>query len=131
MNRFNALVVSLAILASGYVQAQDSAKAPSPAQELIAYAAADFKMSGDAPNRFRHVRLGRLAAEDGTHRMVLCGDFLSSGTKPRWTPFATIKTSPYEQWLGGHAKSFCSAPGFKPQSKQDFSADLKRQIDAP
>lgn len=133
MNPFiKTLAAALFIVAAGHAAAQS--KAPdTAAQELIGYAAADFKQhSSVLPRQFRHVKLGQLRAEDGRHRLVLCGEFLAEDTKkPRWTPFVTIKTDPYEQWLGGQSRSFCSGPGFKLLGKQDLSAELKRQTTAP
>jgi len=32
------------------------------------------------------------------------------GRHAEWTPFVTIKTDPYEQWLGAHARGYCEQP---------------------
>src|SRR3546814_971194 len=46
---------------------------------------------------------------DGEEQYMLCGEFLPAqeGGNTEWTPFATIKTSDYEQWIGAQAAGFC------------------------
>jgi len=77
---------------------------------LLAAAAADFHAHpSPAPARFRGVRVGHLSGAGGAPRYMLCGEFLAApvGGRPDWTPFATIKTSGYEQYLGAQAAAFC------------------------
>lgn len=110
------LAISVALLACGSAppagdrseprQAADSVMAES----LMAYAATDFgTQRAPRPARFRDVRSGFLTTAEGTRQYRLCGEFsreAEDGKEP-WIPFATIKTSPYEQWLGGQARGFC------------------------
>lgn len=80
---------------------------------LLSSAAKDFKASGVMlPIQIRHARLGYLH-DDRKGSFVLCGLFreaLTSNTS--WTPFATVKTSDYEQWVGGTAQAFCKSSTF-------------------
>src|SRR2546427_854316 len=79
-----------------------------PVQFLLGAAAADFHAHRSPyPARFRDVRIGHVMTPDGAKQYMLCGEFLpvqEDGTA-EWMPFATIKTSGYEQWLGAHAAS--------------------------
>ena len=74
---------------------------------LLAAAAEDFKAGGATrPIAIRSARVGYFP-EATTGRYMLCGSFrLAAG--PQWVKFATIKTSPYEQWIGGMAESQCA-----------------------
>ena len=75
---------------------------------LLASSAKDFKASGGSlPTAIRAARIGYFA-ESGKGNFLLCGSFKSGhGPQEKWTPFATIKTSDYEQWVGGTAKAYC------------------------
>ena len=117
-------------LAMGPLGAQSqSATAEAPAA-LLEYAASDFRQHmKPPPARFRQVRLGQFIAPDGQTRQVLCGHFKVGKAGP-WTAFATVATSPYEQWQGGGAEGFCRAPGFKPGTGGDLSAALTRAVAA-
>ena len=108
-----------------------SIASPSVAQELIGYAAEDFRQHMQPPpSDVRRVRLGELKSADGAQRRwVLCGEFLQGGAKAVWAPFATIKTSSYEHWLGGSAAGYCKAPSFKAQGA-DLSPALKERLAA-
>lgn len=80
---------------------------PAVVEFLLASSAKDFKGSGTVPSALRHVRTGMLT-DAGRDIPLLCGAFKTgTGRQAQWTDFATIKTSDYEQWLGGTAKSFC------------------------
>lgn len=104
---------------------------PETAQTLIAHAAGDFREHmKPVPTDVRRVRLGHLAATDGHARPVLCGEF-RTGPKSPWTPFATIQTDPYEQWVGGSATGYCKPPTFKPAGGPDLSGALKQHLTQP
>jgi len=60
----------------------------------------------------------------------LCGEFLREGEKAEWTPFATIKTSGYEQYLGGGAAAYCAASPIIWDTRDDLSASLQTQLDS-
>jgi hypothetical protein len=97
------------------VHAVGSAQARAPelqtvVQFLLGAAANDFHTHrSPGASRFRQLRIGRVVNPDGTGQYILCGQFLPAhgeGTAD-WTPFATIKTSGYEQWIGARAGSYC------------------------
>jgi hypothetical protein len=48
----------------------------------------------------------------GRDLYILFGSFSASVSDgpAAWTPFATIKTGDYEQWLGGQAQGLCDMP---------------------
>lgn len=74
---------------------------------LLTAAATDFHTHRPAdPVRFRDVRIGHVMTPSGEEKYILCGQFLPAheGGKAEWTPFATIKTSGYEQWIGSSCK---------------------------
>jgi hypothetical protein len=100
-------------------------------QFLLASAATDFHTHRPPyPARFRHVRFGHVVASDGAKQYMLCGEFLPEQDKgtPKWTPFATIKTSGYEQWLG--ASTYCQRSTIVWDDKRDMSSLLKSRLDS-
>ena len=125
--RFIAVVaVLLAILS----RAADAAPPSNPSVEfLLTSAASDFHEHGH-PTRFRHVRSGYAVAKDGAKQYRLCGEFLPAETigKAEWTPFVTLQTSGYEQWLGGQAHGYCGDHAIR-WDKGDWSAELQRRLD--
>lgn len=124
-----ARLVLASILAAGAVAHAQPQEAPAVAQELIGHAADDFRQHMQPlPSEFRRVRLGELKSGDGSQRRwVLCGEFRPARDKAAWAPFATIKTSPYEHWVGGAATGYCKAPAFKAQGA-DLSPALKARV---
>ena len=107
-----------------------SSELDSSREFLLASAAADFHAHG-APARVRQVRMGHVVAADGARRYMLCGEFLatqSQGDAP-WTPFATLKTSGYEQWLGAPAASYCG-PRIIWDDRDDLSPALQSRLDS-
>ena len=107
--------------------------AATPLTFLLASAASDFhKNASPAPERFRQVQLGHYKTESGEEQYVLCGEFLqqSEGGKAKWTPFATVKTSSYEQLIGAQSKSFCRHSGMKWEGNPDLSPSLKLRLEA-
>jgi hypothetical protein len=60
---------------------------------------------------------------------MMCGQF----HEPRsvvWTPFATIKTSGYEQWIGAQAARFCQGSSVRWDTVGDLSSSLKSRLDS-
>jgi len=51
------------------------------------------------------------------------------GDKAEWTPFVTIRTSGYEQYIGGQAASFCDAKTMT-WDAGDLTAALQRRVDS-
>src|SRR3546814_8018457 len=63
-----------------------------------------FSSHGPKPDGFRQVNLRFRETDTGTRSYMLCGQVhIGTGAKAAWADFATIKTDPYEQWLGGPA----------------------------
>ena len=117
-SRRRSLIVLLLVavmLPRSYAAETRTATAEAEALEfLLASAAREFKSSAaHRPTAIRNTRFGFLPDSNGGY-FVLCGSFsLMAGGKPNWTDFATVKTSDYEQWIGGAATSFCSQKAIK------------------
>jgi hypothetical protein len=127
MRLLPALIATIALVACGRAPAphrQSQARSPAAVAEpvlqrspldsvvqfLLAAAAADFHAHRPPdPVRFRDVRVGHIMRADGAPLYMLCGQFLPAplGGRAEWTPFATIRTSRYEQWLGAQSAAFC------------------------
>lgn len=101
---------------------------PTVVEFLLASSAKDFKASGTGrPSAIRGARVG-FFTESGKGVYLLCGAFKSGGgASAIWTPFATIKTSDYEQWLGGTAKAYCGQRSIK-WYPGDHSAALQQRL---
>lgn len=108
--------------------------ADSAAEFLLTAAATDFHTHQPPdPVGFREVRMGRVRTPGGEEQYLLCGQFLPAqgGDTAEWTPFVTIKTSDYEQWIGAQSASFhCQAPGVTWDPAGDLSASLQRRLDS-
>lgn len=116
---------------SSAVSAQKDAPRNSALEFLLDAAAKDFRdHRPPEPARFRKVRLGYTAAGSGGRQYRLCGEFLpkQASGKADWTPFATIKTSGYEQWLGAQAIAYCQGVTFDPAG--DLSARLWKRFES-
>jgi hypothetical protein len=50
--------------------------------------------------------------------------------KEEWTHFATIKTDPYEQWMGSNALTYCQDSKEITYTKIDLSIALKSRYDS-
>lgn len=63
---------------------------------------------------------------------MLCGQFLPAreGGTAEWTPFATIKTSPYEQWIGAQAAGSCQSSSVIWDEEGDLSSPLQSRLDS-
>lgn len=130
-------------------QAASQAQAPNPVQAqapgpqkasldsivqfLIASAATDFNTHRPPdPVRFREVRVGHLTNPSGEERYMLCGQFLPAkgGDTAEWVPFATIKTSGYEQWIGAQAVGYCQNSSVVWDNVGDLSSTLQSRFDS-
>lgn len=137
MRSFVALLTTLVLAACGTAPAARDQSHPrnvsiDPAVEyLLTSAANDFHANRSmVPVRFRDVRSGYVVTADGTRQYRLCGEFLPAreGREGEWTRFATIKTSGYEQWLGGQAAPFCDAS--VTWDEGDLSSSLQSRLDS-
>lgn len=100
---------------------------------LLDSAAKDFHENQPPyPAKFRRVRIGHVGdvTKSGSYR--LCGEFLpvdgEAGVKPKWTGFATIKTSGYEQYVG--PTTYCTDKKIRWDTKGDLASVLKGKLDA-
>ena len=102
-------------------------------QFLLAAAASDFHTHGPSHViRFRDVCLRYLAGSTGEKIYILCGQFLpeKEGSMAQWTAFVTIRTDPYEQWIGGQAESYCAHSSRMSNEGDDLSSALQSRLDA-
>ena len=121
--------------------AAPAARIPSPVQEealnpavefLLASAATDFSHMRALPRsvRFRDVRIGYMMTPDSGKQYRMCGSFSPAlDGKDALTPFVTIKTSGYEQYLGAQAISECTRAGIT-WDKGDLSAALQSRLES-
>ena len=121
---------------AGPTEASVPALQPTPADSLVEYlltsAATDFHdHTSPSPVRVRDVRVGHFTNREGEVHYMLCGQFLpAQGGMADWTPFATIKTVRYEQWLGPQAAGFCQSPSVAWDTVGDLSASLQSRLDS-
>jgi hypothetical protein len=102
-------------------------------QFLLTAAATDFHTHRPPdPVRFREVRIGHVMTPSGEEQYMLCGQFLPAqeGGNAEWTPFATIKTSGYEQWNGAQAAAFCQRSSVIWDKEGDLSSSLQSRLDS-
>lgn len=109
---------------------QSSAYLQDLQDSLVAISASDFAANGPRPDGFRNVDLRYRENDHGARSYMLCGQFrVSSGPKPEWADFATIKTDPYEQWLGGSATDMCARAVPVPADGNDLSSALQSALE--
>ena len=101
-------------------------------QFLLTSAAHDFHQHGPNPMRFRHVRVGHVLSSGGEAQYRLCGELLPArkGGGAEWIPFATIKTSGYEQYIGAQAAGFCQNSSVIWDKEGDLSSSLQSRLDS-
>lgn len=102
-------------------------------QLLLTEAASDFHSHPSlSVARVRNVRVGHVTTANGAKQYMLCGEVLPAQREGNveWTPFATIKTSGYEQYLGAQAASFCQRSAVTWDSKEDLSSSLQIRLDS-
>lgn len=135
-----AVLIAMLVLAGCNTSRDAPGEAPamSPALEpvvefLLTSAATDFHTHRPPdPVGFRDVRLGHVTTDSGEEQYVLCGQFLPAegGADAEWTPFATIKTSDYEQWIGGQGAGYCEQSPVVWDAVGDLSAPLQSRLDS-
>ncbi|HEY9165076.1 MAG TPA: hypothetical protein VIS48_02830 [Candidatus Kryptonia bacterium] len=112
----------------------DSQKASidSVIQFLITSAATDFYNYGPHPISFRDVHIGHFITPSGEKQYMLCGQFLPAQKEGNgnWTPFVTIKTSGYEQYIGAQAAAFCQEVSVLLDKERDLSPLLQTRYDS-
>jgi hypothetical protein len=145
-----ALLVTLVFAACNtapvsHSQSQAASPGPGPAPEgrksstdlpiefLLTAAVTDFRAHHPPfPTRFRDFRFGHFMTQDGAKQYMLCGEFLPQQREgnAEWMPFATIKTSGYEQYVGVQAVSFCRVSQVVWDKDEDLSSSLQDRFDS-
>ena len=111
----------------------EKASLDSTVQLLIELSAKDFyEHQPPAPVDFRDVKLKYLTKATNEKTYLICGQFLSrdNQNKESWVYFATIKTDPYEQWVGSNAMVYCQDSKEIVYSTTDLSASLKSTFES-
>lgn len=85
-----------------------------------------------APVDFRNVQVKYLPGSKKENIYLICGEFLvkDNQDKAEWTSFTTIKTDPYEQWIGSSALTYCREAKKLPYKLNDLSSALKNRLDS-
>jgi hypothetical protein len=113
--------------------AESKSSTDSPMEFLLKSAATDFHAHRPpVVEHFRDVRFGHVTTPAGARQYQLCGEFLPQQRegKVEWTPFATIRTSGFEQYLGVQAASWCQRSRFVQDRDEDLSSALQNQLDS-
>ena len=114
------------------VETQDTSQ-DSIVHLLLDAAAKDFHdHQPPVPLGFRNVEFKYLTKPDEEKTYLICGQFLNQDNqnKGEWTHFATIKTDPYEQWIGTNALTYCKDSKEIVYTKIDLSIALKSRFDS-
>lgn len=84
------------------------------------------------PVNFRNVQIRNLIGPNTENHYMICGQFLAQDkrNKDEWTSFATIKTDPYEQWIGSNALTYCQDSKAISYKINDLSSALKSRVDS-
>jgi hypothetical protein len=84
------------------------------------------------PVSFRNVKVKNLIGPNTENHYMICGQFLAQDkqNKDEWTSFTTIKTDPYEQWIGSNALTYCQNSKEITYTKIDLSIALKSRYDS-
>lgn len=127
---FRALSLALLLGAAAEAGALDSSTYVQGLQDsLVEYAASDFAAAPLRPGSFRRVELRYREDDNGVRSYMLCGQArIGAGAKEAWVDFATIKTDPYEQWIGGLATDMCARAVTVPSNGNDISAALQTKV---
>lgn len=125
-----AFVLTLLLGAAVPAGAQQSCAYVQDLQDsLVAFSATDFSAHGPRPDGFRNVDLRYRENDHGARSYMLCGQFrVSSGPDADWSDFATIKTDPYEQWIGGSAADMCARAVPVSPGGKDLSLELQSAL---
>ena len=107
---------------------------PAVVEFLLASAASDFHAHRPPDlGPFLDVRAGYVKLPSGETQYMLCGRFLPAqhAGNTEGTPFVTIKTSGYEQYLGAlGAAPYCERPSVIWSEEGDLSASLQGRLDS-
>ena len=129
---FATLVLAGCSHSSG-TRSESQVVSPTIVQFLLTSAATDFHTHRPPdPVQFRNVRIGHVMTPGGERQYRLCGQFLPAQEtgKAEWTPFATIKTSGYEQYIGAQAADSCQNSSMTWDNMDDLSSSLQSRLDS-
>ena len=129
----SAIVILMGCSNSPVTRNEAPAVSPAIVDFLLASAAADFhEHRPPDPARFRDVRVGHIITTEGEPRYRLCGSFLpkQAGGNGEWTPFVTIQTSGYEQYIGRQAAGFCQDASILWDDVGDLSDSLQNRFNS-
>lgn len=137
MNHPRMLLAMLAIVGCSRVPSARPAAQPVPPEVmefLLTSAASDFHAHRPANlGPFRDVRIGHVKTPTGEDQYRMCGLYSPAaepGTRGG-TPFVTIKTSGYEQYLGaGASAAYCQDASIVWDSASDLMTRLQSRFDA-
>jgi hypothetical protein len=102
-------------------------------QYLVRACAADVrKQYPEKEIEFNTSFSGYKSLPSGEKQDFLCGQFRvqERGQWGEWIPFATIKTSGYEQWQGAQASTFCKDEAIVWNSLDDISSSLQTMLES-
>ena len=104
------LPLALLLSATAGASAHESSSYVQKLQDsLVSHAASDFAASDSNPTGFRKVDMRYRENEHGARTYMLCGQVRTGvGAGASWVDFATVKTKPFEQWLGSAAIETCA-----------------------
>ena len=92
---------------------------------LITSAATDFnEHQPPIVIDIRNVKAGYIVSGD-ERTYLICGEFLAQDEK-EWMPFTTIKTSGYEQYIGGD--DYCQQAVFVANGGKNLDEELKNKL---
>lgn len=102
-------------------------------QYLVRACAADvLKQYPEALIQFNSCFSGSRPLPSGGNQELLCGQFRIQQDRQwgLWIPFATVKTSGYEQWQGAQASSVCQDAAIVWNSMDDMSTSLQTMLES-
>ena len=104
------LLLALLLSATAGASARECSSYVQALQESLAsYSASDFAARGSKPTGFRKVDLRYRENDHGARTYMLCGQArIGAGAEAMWVDFVTVKTKPFEQWIGGAASEMCA-----------------------
>lgn len=125
------LPISLLLCSSTASLASQLHEVPPEVQsELMGHSTSDFTQHGPPVESVRGVHIRYNTLPSGEHSYMLCGQFRARSTESdsQWTDFATIKTDPYEQWIGSTAQAQCERATVASSQPRDLSALLQARL---
>jgi hypothetical protein len=128
--RHTLFAVALATLAGvAAAMPPEMSEDPALAQAALLQSAADDFRTHNPPQQVRGVHLRVIQQEHGRYLYLLCGEFLPAGDDAQWTAFATVRTDPYEQWLGGQGEALCAQARQYDAERVDLSGQLQERLE--